>query len=95
MRRRRFWIKVSGSSQPTQALPIIEPLSPLGAGRALDHLRAALDSGHDGIRRLLQADRFFDALRERPELAELQGSPPQESNLRRFVPRNDRKGPIS
>ena len=63
--------------------------------QALDYLRAALDSGHDGIRRLLQADRFFDALRERPELAELQGSPPQESNLRRFVPRNDRKGPIS
>ena len=64
-------------------------------GAALKHLQRALDSGHEGIRRLLQADRFFDALRGRPELAELSGSGRSESNIRRFVPRSDRKGPIS
>ena len=64
-------------------------------GEALKHLQRALDSGHEGIRRLLQADRFFDALRDRPELAELSGLSRTEGKLRRFVPRNDRKGPIS
>ena len=62
---------------------------------ALKYLQKALDSGHDGIRRLFQADRFFDALRDHPELAELRGTPSTEGTLRRFVPRSDRKGPRS
>jgi len=64
-------------------------------GQALKYLQKALDSGHEGIRRLLQADRFFDALRDRPELAELSGTPRTEGTLRRFEPRSDRKGPRS
>jgi tetratricopeptide (TPR) repeat protein len=64
-------------------------------GDALKYLQKALDSGHEGIRRLLQADRFFDALRDRPELAELSGTPRTEGTLRRFEPRVDRKGPRS
>jgi Flp pilus assembly protein TadD len=64
-------------------------------GDALKYLQKALDSGHEGIRRLLQADRFFDALRDRPELAELSGTPRTEGTLRRLEPRADRKGPRS
>jgi tetratricopeptide (TPR) repeat protein len=71
----------------------------IAAGRgetseALKHLQKALESGHEGIRRLLEVDRFFDALRDQPELADLKGTERNDDNLRRFVPRSDRKGKI-
>ena len=59
---------------------------------ALRHLQHALENGHEGIRRLLDADRFFDVLRDRPELAEITGTQLPEGKLRRFVPRGERKG---
>ena len=60
-------------------------------GAALGHLKRALDSGHEGIRRLLQADRFFDAMRDQPELADLKGTLRDDTKLRRFIPRRGQK----
>ena len=55
--------------------------------RALRHLRRAFSGQPERLRRLFQVDRFFDSVRELPEVLEIIGTETTSSDLKILTPR--------
>lgn len=58
--------------------------------RALRHLRRAFSGQPERLRRLFQVDRFFDGVRELPEVLEIIGAEEPAGELKVFKPRRPR-----